>query len=361
MTDQESLQERIKELECLYDISSLISKGYGLNEVLPKICDRLSLAFQYPEITLVKIDIKSVIYGRGDMRICNSTKLSQGIYYQNERIGSIVVGLTTSNQGSNPFLTEEEKLLKKVSQEVAFLYERQQRSENEALLNEIVRRQDRLTILGEITAGVAHELNTPLGNVLGFSEFILDSTRDPRVLDDAIKIKKSALHAREIVKKLMFFSCEVPQNLGDESLSSMVEEAIGLLSPLLKQSEVKIELIDRNPSALVTIDKVQFIQVLFNLLNNAIQASKPSDQIIVDLSQKNGCATITIQDFGHGIPVEIQERIFEPFFTYNKKDKGNGLGLSVVHGIIKQHKGRIQFTSEPNQGTTFVISIPQTI
>lgn len=157
----------------------------------------------------------------------------------------------------------------------------------------------------------------------------------------------------------MLFSCDIPQKLNSVCIKEIIHEAIDLLAPLLKQNHIKINFENNSANIKAVIDKVQFTQVLFNLLNNAIQASKPKDQINIKLSQKSNYITIVIEDFGVGIPIEIQDKIFDPFFTHNKNGSGNGLGLSVVHGIIKQHKGRIQFSSEINKGTTFAISIPQ--
>lgn len=358
MEYQDILKERIKELECLYDISSLVSKSEELVPVLPQVCSRLAKAFQFPELATARITLKSKFYG-SKLAIESFSEIKQNIYFQDEIIGNIVVGYNSKTPGPNSFLIEEKKLLIKVAQEIAFLFEREQRNKNEEVLNEIVRRQDRLTVLGEMTAGVAHELNTPIGNVIGFAEFIIESSSESSTISDAKKIRQSALHAREIVKKLMLFSCNIPQKLGSESLLSMLNEALDLLTPVLKQNQIEVNIQNNSPESLVIIDKVHFIQVLFNLLNNAIQASKPNSNIDIEISDSNGYINIAIRDYGVGIPIEIQDKIFNPFFTYNKQELGNGLGLSVVHGIIKQHKGRIQFSSEPNNGSTFVISIPR--
>lgn len=358
MKENDSLKERIKELECLYDISTLVSQSTNLDSSLPKISKRLEKAFKFSKSATAKIVIQDKLFGNQTRKISES-EIKQNIFFQDELIGFISVSYPYDKLGSYSFLLEEKKLLNKVAQEIAFLYEREQRNKNEEILNEIVRRQERLTILGEMTAGVAHELNTPLGNVIGFSEFIIDSSKEANTIKDAKKIKQSALHAREIVKKLMLFSCEIPQKLNSVCIKEIIFEAIDLLSPLLKQNHIKINFEDNSKNTKATIDKIQFTQVLFNLLNNSIQASKPKSQINVKLNKQNKYITITIEDFGVGIPIEIQSKIFDPFFTHNKKGFGNGLGLSVVHGIIKQHKGRIQFSSEINVGTTFVISIPQ--
>ncbi len=358
MEYQESLKERIKELECLYDISTLISQSSETRPTLASICKRLEQAFQYPEFAQARIALHGEEY-TSKANEESDIMIKQDILFQSEIIGNICVSYRSSKGRAVSFLIEEKKLLNKVAQEIAFLYERERRDKDEAILNTIVRRQERLTILGEMTAGVAHELNTPLGNIVGFSEFIIESTEENSTKKDAQKIKQSALHAREIVKKLMLFSCDIPQKLSSTALADVLKEAIDLLGPLLRQHEISIEFSNSVSDARALIDRIQFTQVVFNLLSNAIQASEPGSVIDMSLSEKNGYVTIMIQDFGCGIPLAIQDKIFDPFFTYNKKGSGNGLGLSVVHGIIKQHKGRIQFSSQEGEGTTFVLSIPK--
>lgn len=355
---QDRLKERIKELECLYAISGQISQNTDLNTAIPFICKTLEKAFQYPQLAIASIVLPTKKYGRS-IKNKNHIEIRQEILFQGELIGQIAVNYANNELGVNSFLIEEKKLLKKVAQEISFLYERKERKEQEAVLNEIVRRQDRLTVLGEMTAGVAHELNTPLGNVIGFSEFILNSTKEKATKEDAMKIKQSALYAREIVKKLMLFSCDIPQKLSISKINSVIEEAIDLLSPTLKNKGIKVEFKPdiNNPTGF--IDKIQITQVIFNLLNNAIQASLHQGKISVHVSCLREVINIQVQDFGTGIPANIQDKIFEPFFTNKETGFGNGLGLSVVHGIIKKHKGRIQFSSEENVGTTFVVSIPQ--
>ena len=358
MDYQDVLRERIKELECLYDISSLVSKSNEIAPVIEKICLRVGKAFQFPDLIAVRIKIGEDCYGY-DSPFNPHREISQNIIFQDDVIGNIQVGYVGVEMDKNSFLIEEKKLLIKIAQEISYLYEREQRDKNEEMLNEIVRHQERLSILGEMTAGVAHELNTPLGNVIGFAEFILDSSQEKNTIRDARKIRQSALHAREIVKKLMLFSCNIPQKLGSENVKMMLDEALDLLTPVLKQNKINVNVFNNCPESMVQIDKVHFIQVLFNLLTNSIQASQTNSDIDVTITDLNGYVNISIRDYGVGIPIEVQDKIFNPFFTYNKQDKGNGLGLSVVHGIIKQHKGRIQFSSEPNKGTSFAVSIPK--
>lgn len=358
MENQHALKERVKELECLYEISALISKSETLDEVAQFICTRAEKAFQYPELASVSLSIGDKQYGASPQP--SLTELKHEIIFQNEIIGHIRVCYLVNNRGERlTFLEEEEKLLNKIALEITHLYERQESRKTEIRLNEIVQRQDRLTVLGEMTAGIAHELNTPLGNVIGFSEFILSKTDEPQIKRDAEKIIQSAFHAREIVKKLMLFSCEIPHKLSNCSVQEVIAESIALLEPYLKQKKVEISLVNTDGKIKAWIDKIQFTQVFFNLLKNAVQASKAGDNVNVSILEKDNYANVIIEDFGVGIPSSIQNKIFDPFFTHRKGQQGNGLGLSVVHGIIKQHKGRIQFSSEVNKGTTFVISIPK--
>jgi two-component system, NtrC family, sensor kinase len=217
---------------------------------------------------------------------------------------------------------------------------------------------DRLVILGEITAGIAHELNTPLANILGFSQLIQDRAADEQVKKDIEKIINATIYSREVVKKLMFFSSEMPHQMQLTAINPFIEDAIKLLGPSLHKEQVSLhfEPDPRNPS--IQIDRVQMTQVLFNLLINALHASSQGKVIRVNVNSDGKILRMSIIDEGHGIPEAIKERVFEPFFSTKAIGEGVGLGLSVVHGIIKSHKGTITLKSEADEGTIFTISLP---
>jgi signal transduction histidine kinase len=275
-----------------------------------------------------------------------------------EHYGVVKIHYPASDYAATDFLPEELDLLKKVAEEMAAIIERAERKNREELLERSARRNDRLAILGEITAGIAHELNTPLGNILGFAELIKDKTDELQVRSDSEKIINSAVYAREVVKKLMFFSCEMPQQMESVSINEIVKDALQLLKPTFSKAGLLLVFEPDPGNAFGRLDPIQITQVIFNLVINSIYASAPQSTVLVKLLSEHKKIHITISDQGSGIPEEAQDRIFEPFFTTKPVGEGSGLGLSVVHGIVKSHRGSIHFSTEQGKGTTFNVVIP---
>lgn len=357
LPDREALVERVKELECLYDISGLLAQLISTDVLMPQVCTRIAKAWMFSNDAMVSISLSDKVYVSRNWT-AKTVSIKNDIIIDGEIKGSISVHYDARRHNQFSFLPEEEKLLLKLAQEIVAYLERQISVEKEEALKRIVERHDRLSIMGEMTAGIAHELNTPLGSILGFSEFILNDSKEVDTKKDAQKIYNSAMHAREVVKKLMFFSCEIPQKKNSVALNPLVQDAIEFIKPTIQKSEVDVKFSPDVKNSFTTLDSVQFTQVVFNLLINAIYASKPGDSIEISLNTDATHLNLKVCDNGCGIPEKDQEKIFEPFFTTKPIGSGTGLGLSVVHGIIKSHKGRIQFSSEINVGTTFVVSIP---
>lgn len=352
------LEERVKELSCLYDVASLATareKSFG--EILQSIVNRIPLAWQFPEDAVCELQTEQLHLFSNAVP---EKKVSQfaDILLEDRRMGVVLIHYPYPERDESHFLKEEQSLLTKLSNEIAAIIDRKESRNREKSFIENYQRQDRLNILGEITAGIAHELNTPLGNILGFAQLILDSERDPQTLADSQKIMNSAIHAREVVKKLMFFACELPQRHEFVSINQLVEEALRLLTPSFQKSGIKIHFQKDEQNPQIQLDPVQITQVVFNLLINAIHASEKGTTISVDLFTDQQFVCIRISDEGKGIPLEVQDKIFEPFYTTKPVGEGSGLGLSVVHGIIKAHKGTIELKSEPGKGTIFYISLP---
>lgn len=354
----DALKERIKELSCLYDISTIASDHTdSLEEILHAIAARIAKAWKYTDDAVAEIKINEKLYLSNSVP-ADSVHMTSEIIIDKEQVGIVRIHYPAARHHKSDFLAEEAQLLKKIAQEIAAISERHQRLEQEEKLKRTAERNDRLSILGEITAGIAHELNTPLGNILGFAELISEKTRESQVKRDADKITDSAIYAREIVKKLMFFSCEMPQRRELIAVNALVENALKLLNPMLKSAAVNVQFNADPENSFAQLDPIQITQVIFNLLINAIYASPADSTIKVSLKSGDKKLSITIEDEGSGIPEEVRDKIFEPFFTTKPQGEGSGLGLSVVHGIIKSHKGRIQFSTEEGKGTTFNIIFP---
>lgn len=352
------LEERIKELSCLYDIASLATAGdKTFQEILQSIVNRIPPAWRFSEDAICELRTSRFYLTSGDIPRAN-VFCEENIFIDNKKAGTIAIFYPSPKRKAGDFLSEEGALLKKLSKEIASIIDRMESREREEAFIQRYKHQDRLNILGEITAGIAHELNTPLGNILGFAQLILDSERDPQTLADSQKIVDSAIHAREIVKKLMFFACELPQRFEFLSVNRLVEEAIRLLSPSLHKSGISIDFRKDLSEPMAQLDGVQVTQVIFNLIINAIHASESGSTITISIATESDLVHIEVADHGNGIPEEFRDKIFEPFYTTRPVGEGSGLGLSVVHGIIRAHGGSIQVVSAVGKGTSFLIRLP---
>lgn len=355
--ESDLLKERIKELTCLYEISSLSAVDKPFQEILQSIVLTIPHAWRFPEDAICEVTLK-------EFHLWSSEKTAPTIYQEcpisidGTTIGNLKIHYPASTHAIEDFLLEEKKLLKKLSLEIATILERKESKERENEYLQKFRREDRLRILEEITAGIAHELNTPLSNIFGFAQFIIESERNAQTLSDAQKILNSAIHAREIVKKLMYFSCELPQRFEYTSINKLTEDALRLLEPTFQKSNIRLVFSKDAQETQVQLDTIQITQVLFNLLNNAVQASEKNTTISVAIETVEDQIILCISDEGKGIPTKDLEKIFEPFYSTKEVGEGSGLGLSVVHGIIRQHKGTINVISELGKGTIFTITLP---
>lgn len=349
------LVERVKELNCLYEISKICqSESQPVDVTITQILEVIPQGWQYPKKLMVFLSFDTSIYGeQPNLGVLNSLKSTVKI---SEKIrGEIEVYYLDKNLD---FLQEEQPLLNKIGIEIANFMDRVEQREKAAVMAEKMRYNDRLSVLGELTAGIAHELNTPLGNILGYAELLKKSERNPAKKADAEKIISSAKNAREIVKRLMYFSCEMPQQFGLENINEQIEENIALLYKQISENKVNVKLELSENMPLVRLDKLQFSQILFNLTLNAINAMDNGGNITISSGVENDSVVFKIKDDGRGMSENTLSKIYQPFFTTKPKGEGTGLGLAVVHGIVQNHQGTINLSSKLNVGTEFVITFP---
>lgn len=361
MTSTEAkLKERVKELTCLYEVTSIIvNSDYDhIESSLQSIAYCLKRGWQFEDDTEVLISVCDYNIQTKDFDP-KMIKLVSEVMIFNEVEGKIEVGYPSDKYHISDFLEEEQALLDNISLAVGQLLERKNIRDREIIAKRQMERADRLHILGEITAGIAHELNTPLANILGFAELLKEKVRHTENRSDLQKIIDNTIFSREIVKKLMFFACEMPQEMKIIQCVPAIESVLKLMEPSLKAKKISlITSFTVHPIAIKS-DTVQLTQVLFNLIMNAVYYSPIGGQIGVKVRETKDHVQISIADEGMGIPDEHKDKVFEPFFTSKPIGEGSGLGLSAVHGIMKSHKGSI--THQPNQpkGTIFKVNFPK--
>jgi signal transduction histidine kinase len=234
--------------------------------------------------------------------------------------------------------------------------EAQQLAENRLI------RSARLAAVGEMAAGIAHELNNPLTTVIGFIELILDDldAGSPYRADLELAFSE-AQRAREVVRRLLDFSRQSANVRISSDLNELLREVLALMQHQIQTSGIEIHQ-EMEDIPAISVNPSQLKQVFLNLLQNALQAMPDGGDLwvrsMVEPRGEGLGVLVRICDSGEGIPVEYQERIFEPFFTTRPVGKGTGLGLSVSYGIITSHGGHIEVDSKPGSGSCFTIWLP---
>lgn len=356
------LHERVKELKCLYDLSKIAwEEPDNVPNILTKTLTILTSAVQYPAQVRISINMKKASYSTHaftkDMRT-----LATPIGLEHKKYGTIKIGYKKSfiQPHSKPlFLPEEKRLLGIIARHLALYIKRASIEEERKNLQIQLQHAERLAFVGELSAGIAHELNEPLGRILGFAQLIKkEGELNRQQTEDIERIVKASLYTREIIKKLMIFSRQMPQQITLVNLNTIVSNILYFIDIRFRSNAIKIvEQLDNNlPS--IQADEVQMSQVLVNLITNAIHALSKEGKITVSTKRKGNKVSLTVKDTGSGMAPELKKKIFEPFFTTKSVGEGTGLGLSVVHGIVESHNGTIKVTSQPGKGSKFEILLP---
>jgi two-component system NtrC family sensor kinase len=226
-------------------------------------------------------------------------------------------------------------------------------------MEEQMTQTEKLTSLGLLAAGVAHEVNTPLAVISNYIQMLAKQMPegDPRqgIIE---KIVKQTFRASEIVNNLLNFSRTSATELADIDVNRVVEETLSLVAHPLKTSQIQVvkQLGATLPAVRGSANKLQ--QVFLNLFLNARDAMPSGGMLEVRTAAHNGSVEVEVVDTGAGIPREHIHRIFDPFFTTKASGRGTGLGLSVSYGIIKEHAGKIDVRSTPGKGTSFHVEFP---
>jgi signal transduction histidine kinase len=357
-----SLRERVKELTCLYCMAQLADQpNILLGGLLQGVVKLLPSAWQYPEIAVARILLDDGCYATAGFRECAENQRVNLVIKQQVR-GSIEVGYTRRmpELDEGPFLKEERSLIETVASQLSLLVERREAAEEKIRLQVQLRHADRLATIGQLSAGVAHELNEPLGNILAFAQL---ARKEPNLLPqtaaDLDKIVATSLHAREIIKKLMLFARQMPPQKLPVNLNKVVADGLFFLESRCSKNGVTIERRLLEPGLPdIVADASQLHQVLVNLVVNAIQAMPDGGIVTISTDASKDHVVLRVEDNGIGMSPKVLKRIFVPFFTTKDVNEGTGLGLPVVHGIVTSHGGTIDVESTPGHGTRFEIRLP---
>lgn len=219
---------------------------------------------------------------------------------------------------------------------------------------------EKLAAVGQLTAGIVHDVKNPLAVIKGMAESLQDEPGlEPYANKELALIRESATKANQIVSDLLTFSRQSTPEMQHQDLKATVEAALRITAYLARLARVQVVTALPERAVYVTYDAQQIEQVLINLIQNALQAMPQGGVLRVSLSEADQAVALGVQDTGTGITPENLRRIFDPFFTTKPAGEGTGLGLSVSYGIIARHHGRIDVDSVVGQGTTFTILLPR--
>jgi two-component system sensor histidine kinase FlrB len=225
-------------------------------------------------------------------------------------------------------------------------------------MREQLRRKQRLTVMGEMAAGLAHQLRTPLSTALLYAAHLGNPALPGHECQSfAAKALERLRHMEHLIRDMLLFVKGETAEWETVVMSSMLAELQQVIEPQLSRRNLRFSVHDNSAGASLMADRKALCGALTNLLENAMQASRAGGRVTLECASAGDAVTLTVSDDGPGIDAEIQERLFEPFFT--TRAEGTGLGLAIVRGVIQSMGGAVQVRSAPGAGSEFILWLPR--
>jgi signal transduction histidine kinase len=231
-----------------------------------------------------------------------------------------------------------------------------QKIEQERDLREQLRHKERLAALGQVAAGVAHELRNPLATIRLRTQMNQRAVSDSAVQQSCSMVLEEIDRLNGIVERLLYFSRPLNLQVEPFDLVLLVKDCVDAKATLVRSETIRLLFDATSPSVTIRGDRSKLYQVFDNILSNSIDALGPVGTVDLKVLDKNGYVTVECSDDGHGIPEEIRDKLFDPFFT--TRPKGIGLGLSIAYEIVQAHDGTTEITSSPTKGTIVTVRLP---
>ncbi len=281
-------------------------------------------------------------------RLGRSVTYEARLEKENSPPAQISVTLSSISPGSGPF-ADKKRLFVVIARDIT----------SEKQLENRMSETEKLAGIGQLAAGIAHQLNTPLGSILLSAQMLEDTARDEDESEDIHRIIRQTEQCRGIIKGLLNFARPTGSGRTSINLAEAITETAYLMEKNLKLANVKLD-VTENTNPFVFGNRNELEQVFFNLLVNAIDSMPDGGRIDVRMMDGGpGEVQVEFRDTGEGIPAENHDRVFLPFFTTKDYGKGTGLGLSIVARIMHEHGGRIELDSKPGEGTEFRLWFPR--
>jgi signal transduction histidine kinase len=231
-----------------------------------------------------------------------------------------------------------------------------QKIEQERDLREQLRHKERLAALGQVAAGVAHELRNPLATIRLRTQMSQRAVSDGAVQQSCAMVLEEIDRLNGIVELLLYFSRPLNLQVEPFDLVALLRNCVEAKATLIRTESIRLLFEDTNVPVMIRGDRSKLYQVFNNILSNAIDALGLAGRVELKVLDQNGCATVECRDDGHGIPEEIRDKLFDPFFT--TRPKGIGLGLSIAYEIVQGHEGTTEIASSPIKGTIVTVCLP---
>ncbi|WP_458789164.1 sensor histidine kinase [Adonisia turfae] len=364
------LAERLKELECLYRVAAVFAdRDESVSGALERVVRVLAAACRFPDraVASLKLD-ETTVRSPQTHAIEAGPKIRAPIRVGGRWRGEATLAYLDAEHARGKaadrgtcelFIGEEQAMLDAVAQQIGVFIGGVEADQRRGEMQATLWHANRLATIGQLASGVAHELNDPLANVLGFAQLAQKADGVPESVSHDLKnIVDAALRGREIIRKLLLFARQTPASKQPTDLNAVIEEALFLLEAGCENPQLRFEmqLAARLPS--LEADPLQLRQVITNLVINAMQAIRGSGTITVSTHAESSAVAVVVSDTGAGMAETVRDRMFDPFFTTKDVGHGTGLGLSIVQGIVAEHNGAIEVETEPSCGTTFRVRLP---
>ena len=248
-----------------------------------------------------------------------------------------------------PYFNEDGKMIGTIhiAKEITF----------EKKLQEKLIHSEKMAAMGQIAAGIAHEINNPLNAITGYASYLLETRDETPGKEELDKILKAAVRCKESVRKFLNLARDIPKKIEPIDIKEVIENVLSMCHHNIFSQKIKV-MKGIEPGLWVKADKIQIEEAFINIVLNACQAMKDGGELTIKAYEEGGSVKVEIADTGSGIPEEDIDKIFAPFFTTKEPGKGTGLGLAVSQTIIKNNGGAIYCHSTLGEGAAFIITLP---
>lgn len=404
-----SIQKSHKKLSSLNELGAAIISDIRLNSIFEHICQRVTEVMETESCSIYLVDPDNVLRIKASIGLSEEERLklqfevSENITKEvfHRRKGTIINDV--ANDPRSTFIPHRPKALKLLSIPLlvrdeprgvmnihnkknnadftqddleilsAFSHQATLAIENFRLFKEVTKelqrvnelqaqliQSEKLSAIGQLVAGVAHEINNPLAIILGYTDLLLQRTTDSTAIKSLATIRQAVERTASIVRNLLSFARKQEPKLVPLNINDIMQSVLDLLQYQLKSHHIALFCEFDPKLENIQGDIQQLQQVFLNLLTNAMHAMEGAKdaRLTVTTRQRDNVVTVSVSDNGQGIKPEHITKIFEPFFTTKEIGKGTGLGLSICYGIIKELRGEITVNSQPGKETTFVVELP---